>query len=162
MVKSRAYSSPYQSNSYINTYATPVKSEECFWNWRIIVTSYSGLQIRWDASRKIGRFKINIRPPADFHLHNRCWASAYQLLCGWKDRFFRLILLVLLATSKGYSEDYLRKNDATTIVLTSNSDSTYKAQRRYWEIAMIVLPMRKAACSVYCLTMAQHCPLPGQ
>ena len=41
----------------------------------------SGLQIRWDASRKKGRFKINIRPPADFHLHNRCWASAYQLLC---------------------------------------------------------------------------------
>ena len=34
-----------------------------------------------DASRKKGRFKINIRPPADFHLHNRCWASAYQLLC---------------------------------------------------------------------------------
>ena len=21
------------------------------------------------------------RPPADIHLHNRCWASAYQLLC---------------------------------------------------------------------------------
>ena len=41
----------------------------------------SGLQIRWDASRKKGRFKINICPPADFHLHNRCWASAYQLLC---------------------------------------------------------------------------------
>ena len=39
------------------------------------------LQIRWDASRKKGRFKINIRPPADFHLHNSCWASAYQLLC---------------------------------------------------------------------------------
>ena len=34
-----------------------------------------------DASRKKGRFKINIRPPADFYLHNRCWASAYQLLC---------------------------------------------------------------------------------
>jgi len=27
---------------------------------------------------------------------------------------------------------------------------------------MIVLTMRKAACSAYCLTMAQHCPLPGQ
>ena len=29
------------------------------------------------------------------------------------------------------------------IVLTSNSDSTYKAQRRYWEVAMIVLTRRK-------------------
>ena len=48
------------------------------------------------------------------------------------------------------------------IVLTSNSDSTCKAQRRYWEVSMIVLTMRNAACSVYCLTMAQHCPLPGQ
>ena len=46
VVKSRAHSSPYQNNSYTNTYTTPVKSEECFWNWRIIVTSYSGLQIR--------------------------------------------------------------------------------------------------------------------
>ena len=39
------------------------------------------LQIRRDASRKKGRFKINIRPPADFHLHNSWWTSAYQLLC---------------------------------------------------------------------------------
>ena len=39
--------------------------------------------------------------------HISCYASAQQLLCGWKDRLFRLILLVLLATSKGYSEDYL-------------------------------------------------------
>ena len=46
VVKSRAHSSPYQISSYTNTYATPVKSEEYFWNWRIIVTSYSGLQIR--------------------------------------------------------------------------------------------------------------------
>ena len=45
-VKSRAHSSPHQNNSYTNTYTTPVKGEECFWNWRIIVTSYSGLQIR--------------------------------------------------------------------------------------------------------------------
>ena len=40
--------------------------------------------------------------------HISCYASAQQLLCGWRDRHFRLILLVLLATSKGYSEDYLR------------------------------------------------------
>ena len=40
--------------------------------------------------------------------HISCYASAQQLLCGWRDRLFRLILLVLLATSKGYSEDYLR------------------------------------------------------
>ena len=46
MVKSRAHSSPYQNNSYTNTYATPVKGEEYFWKWRIIVTSYCGLQIR--------------------------------------------------------------------------------------------------------------------
>ena len=24
---------------------------------------------------------FEIRPPADIHLHNKCWASAYQLLC---------------------------------------------------------------------------------
>ena len=111
VVKSQAHSSPYQNNSYTTTYTTLVKGEEYFWNWRIIATSCSGLQIRKenvehfltadcksagtphgrqpphalqirrDASRKKGRFKINIRPPADFHLHNRCWASAYQLLC---------------------------------------------------------------------------------
>ena len=46
VVKSRSHSSPYQISSYTNTYATSVKSEEYFWNWRIIVTSYSGLQIR--------------------------------------------------------------------------------------------------------------------
>ena len=46
MVKSRARSSPYQISSYTSTYATPVKGKECFWKWRIIVTSYSGLQIR--------------------------------------------------------------------------------------------------------------------
>ena len=33
------------------------------------------LQIRRDTSRKKGRFKINICPPADFHLHNRCCAA---------------------------------------------------------------------------------------
>ena len=48
------------------------------------------------------------------------------------------------------------------IVLTSNNDSTYKVQRRYREVAMIVLTRRKAACSAYCLTMAQYSPLPGQ
>ena len=38
--------------------------------------------------------------------HISCYASAQQLLCGWRDRLFRLILLIFLATSKGYSEDY--------------------------------------------------------
>ena len=94
--------------------------------------------------------------------HNSWYASAQQLLCGWRYRLLRLIILILPATSKGYSEDFLRKTDATMIVLTSNNDSTYKAQRRYWEVAMIVLTRRKAACIAYCLTMAQHCPLPGQ
>ena len=46
VVKSRAHSSPYQNNLYTNTYATSMKGEEYFWKWRIIVTSYSGLQIR--------------------------------------------------------------------------------------------------------------------
>ena len=94
--------------------------------------------------------------------HNSWYASAQQLLCGRRYRLLRLITLILPATSKGYSEDFLRKTDATMIVLTSNSDSTYKVQRRYWEVAMIVLTRRKAACSAYCLTMAQYCPLPGQ
>ena len=48
------------------------------------------------------------------------------------------------------------------IVLARNSDSTDKTQRRYREVAMIVLTRRKAAYSAYCLTMAQCCPLPGQ
>ena len=94
--------------------------------------------------------------------HISCYASAQQLLCDRRYRLLRLIILILPATSKGYSEDFLRKTDATMIVLTSNSDSTYKAQRRYWEVTMIVLARRKAACSAYCLTMAQHCPLPRQ
>ena len=46
-------------------------------------------------------------------------------------RLLRLITLILPATSKGYSEDFLRKTDATVIVFTSNRDSTYKVQRRY-------------------------------
>ena len=33
------------------------------------------------------------------------------------------------------------------IVLTRHDDSTYKLQRRHWEVAMIVLTGRKAACS---------------
>ena len=92
--------------------------------------------------------------------YNSWYASAQQLLCGWRYRLLRLIILILPATSKGYSEDFLRKTEATMIALTSNSDSTYKVQRRYWEVVMIVLTMRKAACSAYSLTMAQHCPLP--
>ena len=40
--------------------------------------------------------------------HISCYASAQQLLCGWRDRLFRLILLIFLATSKGYSEDFIR------------------------------------------------------
>ena len=71
--------------------------------------------------------------------HNSWYASAQQLLCGWKYRLLRLIALILPATSKGYSEDFLRKTDATMIVLTSNNDSTFKVQRRYWEVTMIVL-----------------------
>ena len=63
--------------------------------------------------------------------HFRCYASAQQVLCGRRYRLPRLITLILPATSKGYSEDFLRKTDATIIVLTSNSDSTYKVQRRY-------------------------------
>ena len=43
VVKRRAHSSPYQNNSYTSPYATPVKGEECFWKWRIIVTSYSDI-----------------------------------------------------------------------------------------------------------------------
>ena len=70
---------------------------------------------------------------------------AQQPLCGRRYRLLRLITLILPATSKGYSEDYLHKNDATMIVLTSNHDSTYKAQKRYWEVAMIVLTRRKSA-----------------
>ncbi|MQN61599.1 hypothetical protein F7D75_15270 [Prevotella copri] len=31
--------------------------------------------------RRIGRLSKKYRPPADILLHNRCWASAYQLLC---------------------------------------------------------------------------------
>ena len=65
------------------------------------------------------------------HVHISCWTSAQQLLCDRRYRVLRLITLILPATSKGYSEDYLRKTDAKTIVLTSNSDSTYKAQRLY-------------------------------
>ncbi|MBD9056724.1 MAG: hypothetical protein EGR34_00940 [Prevotella sp.] len=34
---------------------------------------------RQASRRRIGSFLY--RPPADIHLHNRCWASAYQLLC---------------------------------------------------------------------------------
>ena len=63
--------------------------------------------------------------------HISCYASAQQLLCDRRYRVLRLITLILPTTSKGYSEDYLRKTDAKTIVLTSNSDSTYKAQRLY-------------------------------
>ena len=94
--------------------------------------------------------------------HNSWYASAQQLLCGRRYRLLRLITLILPATSKGYFEDYLHKTDATMIVLARNSDSTDKTQRRYREVAMIVLTRRKAACSAYCLTMAQCCPLPGQ
>ena len=56
--------------------------------------------------------------------HISCYASAQQLLCGRRYRLPQLITLILPATSKGYSEDFLRKTDAKTIVLTSNSDST--------------------------------------
>ena len=59
-------------------------------------------------------------------VHISCYASAQQLLCGRKYRLSRLITLILPATSKGYSEDFLRKTDATMIVLTNNCDSTYK------------------------------------
>ena len=31
--------------------------------------------------RRIGRLLKKYRPSSDIHLHNRCWASAYQLLC---------------------------------------------------------------------------------
>ena len=61
--------------------------------------------------------------------HNSWYASAQQLLCGWRYRLLRLITLILPATSKGYSEDFLRKTDATMIVLTRHDDSTYKQQR---------------------------------
>ena len=44
-------------------------------------------------------------------------------------RLLRLITLILPATSKGYSEDFLRKTDATMIALTRHDDSTYKQQR---------------------------------
>ena len=40
--------------------------------------------------------------------HISCYASAQQLLCGWRHRHLRLIPLILPATSKGNSEDYLR------------------------------------------------------
>ena len=48
VVKRRAHSSPYQNNSYTSPYATPVKGEECFWKWRIIVTSYSDICVICD------------------------------------------------------------------------------------------------------------------
>ena len=115
--------------------------------WLILLQIAIGL-IAWSSLRLVHIHTQNLytpthRPPADFRLHNRCWTSAYQLLCGWRYRLLRLITLILPATSKGYSEDFLRKTDATMIVLTSNSDSTYKAQRRYWEVAMMVLMRRK-------------------
>ena len=62
------------------------------------------------------------------HVHISCWTSAQQLLCDRRYRLLRLITLSLPATSKGYSEDFLRKTDVTMIVLTSNYDSTYKQQ----------------------------------
>ena len=62
------------------------------------------------------------------HVHISCWTSAQQLLCDRRYRLLRLITLSLPATSKGYSEDYLRKTDATMIVLTRHDDSTYKQQ----------------------------------
>ena len=62
------------------------------------------------------------------HVHISCWTSAQQLLCDRRYRVLRLITLILPTTSKGYSEDFLRKTDTTTIVLTSNYDCTYKQQ----------------------------------
>ena len=80
----------------------------------IAVTKNIAHQLISDCTTAVGRAHIS------------CYASAQQLLCGWRNRFFRLILLIFLATSKGYSEDYIRLNDATTIILTRHSDSTYK------------------------------------
>ena len=61
--------------------------------------------------------------------HISCYASAQQLLCGRRYRVLRLITLIIPATSKGYSEDFLRETDATMIALTRHDDSTYKQQR---------------------------------
>ena len=41
--------------------------------------------------------------------HISCYASAQQLLCDRRYRLLRLITLILPTTSKGYSEDFLRK-----------------------------------------------------
>ena len=127
------------------------------WNWNNKINT-----IRTYIPQLIAHQLISACTTGVGRAHISCYASAQQLLCGWRYRLLRLITLILPATSKGYSEDFLRKTDATVIVFTSNRDSTYKVQRRYWEVAMIVLTRRKAACSAYCLTMAQHCPLPGR
>ena len=53
-VKRRAHSSPHQSNLYTTTYATSVKGEEYFWNWRIIVTSYSEICVNlWNLCKSV-------------------------------------------------------------------------------------------------------------
>ena len=54
VVKRRAHSSPHQSNLYTTTYATSVKGEEYFWNWRIIVTSYSEICVNlWNLCKSV-------------------------------------------------------------------------------------------------------------
>ena len=59
VVKRRAHSSPHQSNLYTTTYATSVKGEEYFWNWRIIVTSYSEICVNLCKSVKsVGHKKV--------------------------------------------------------------------------------------------------------
>ena len=87
------YSSPFTKSpeTPLNTgvsrgeeWRTTLHHSSPLFTWIFYSSDYAELtehSCSTDASRKKGRFKINIRPPADFHLHNRCWASAYQLLC---------------------------------------------------------------------------------
>ena len=57
---------------------------------------------------------------------------AQQVLRGRRYRLLQLITLILPATSKGYSEDFLRKTDATMIVLTRRKDVTERSLWWYW------------------------------
>ena len=62
---------------------------ESFSSFRVKLLIWSQIAtglIAWSSLRLVHIYTQNLyptthRPPADFRLHNRCWTSAYQLLC---------------------------------------------------------------------------------